>query len=78
MCHIQLFSFLSFIALQVVGELHDFILVFADIGDLLLAGAISEFIGVYHLNGKSGWNGMLVMVQDFPGVAFRQARDSRG
>ena len=23
--------------------------------------------GVYHLHGKSGWNGILVMVQDFPG-----------
>ena len=23
--------------------------------------------GVYHLHGKSGWNGTLVMVQDFPG-----------
>ena len=23
--------------------------------------------GVYHLHGKSGWNGTLVMLQDFPG-----------
>ena len=36
------------------------------------------FMGVYHFHGKSGWNGTLVMVQDFPGVAFRQARVSRG
>ena len=33
--------------------------------------------GVQHLHGKSGWNGTLLMVQDFPGVAFRLARVSR-
>ena len=34
--------------------------------------------GIYHLHGKSGWNGTLVTVQDFPGMAFRQAPVSGG
>lgn len=33
---------------------------------------------VNHLHGKSGWNGTLVMVQDFPGVLLPQARVSQG
>ena len=34
--------------------------------------------GVYHLHGKCGWNGTLVMVQDFPGMVFPQTQVSCG
>ena len=35
-------------------------------------------LDVYQLHEKSGWNAMLAMVQDFLGVAFRQAQVTRG
>ena len=42
----------------------------------LNAGTIPVALGVYHLQGKSGWIGKLIMVQDFPAAVFRQARVS--